>query len=141
MTWLFSQRQDLGDDPLTAGLLDYSKFHVEELNCRQRLADELSVKCARPLLEAARDKAPLAPSPSRFSSTAAAVQAKSHVLQLRCQDALAEEFGLNDPLRVVACSGSAAAGVYGATIHSTFSIPVQSAFDESMTDQKLKGAG
>ena len=129
--WLVRMKGELGDDALQAGLLDYSKYNVADLNHHQRFAYELIVRHAEVTLQALHDRRPLPP-PLRMLVDGYGGTGKSHVLHCAGKyiRARAAQLALADPLRVGALSGAAATQVYGATLHSLFGIPVGVPFDE-----------
>ena len=129
--WLVRTKGELGDDALQAGLLDYSKYNVADLNHHQRFAYELIIKHAEATLQAMVNKSPL-PEPLRMIVDGYGGTGKSHVLHC-CGKYIrtrAKQLGLPDPMRVGALSGAAATQVYGGTLHSLFGIPVGRPFDE-----------
>jgi len=137
--WLVRMKGELGDDALSAGLLDYSKYNVVDLNHHQRFAYELIVRDAEATLLALRDRAPL-PAPLRMIVDGYGGTGKSHVLHCAGKyiRGRAAQLGLADPLRVGALSGAAATQVYGGTLHSLYGIPVGTPFDEVPGGEKEK---
>ena len=137
--WIVRMKAELGDDALQAGLLDYSKYNVADLNHHQRFAYELIVRHAEATLQALSNKTPL-PAPLRMIVDGYGGTGKSHVLHCAGKyiRTRAKQLGLADPMRVGALSGAAATQVYGSTLHSMFGIPVGRAFDETPGKDKEK---
>lgn len=135
--WLVSQKEELGDDALQAGILDYSKYDFHKLDHHQRFAYELITRHAESVLIALRDNKTLPP-PLRMLIDGYGGTGKSFLLHCvgRFIREKAQQYEIADPLRVAALSGAAATQVYGCTLHSLWGIPVGVPFDEIMVREK-----
>ena len=125
-----SQKEELGDDALQAGILDYSKYDFHKLDHHQRFAYELITRHAESVLIALRDNKTLPP-PLRMLIDGYGGTGKSFLLHCvgRFIREKAQQYEIADPLRVAALSGAAATQVYGCTLHSLWGIPVGVPFD------------